>query len=275
MTSTVFFTALLLVAAALSAFMTAAWLIQQRTGNSGWIDTVWTFGLGSVGIVSALAPVNSDAPSSRQLLVAVLIAAWALRLGSHIALRTRRITDDPRYAALIRKWGSDARREMFWLLQKQAFVSIPLAMSVFLAAQNPAPGLGGKDVLAGLVLLVAIAGEALADRQLQVFRRDPANRARVCDAGLWRWSRHPNYFFEWLGWLAYPLLAVDLSGSYPWGWLALLGPACMYWLLAHVSGIPPLEEHMLRSRGDAYRAYQRRTSPFFPWVRATAERGAP
>jgi hypothetical protein len=87
---------------------------------------------------------------------------------------------------------------------------------------------------------------------------------KVCDAGLWGWSRHPNYFFEWFGWLAYPLLAIDFSGVYPWGFAALLGPACMYWLLVYVSGIPPLEAHMLERRRDEFRAYQARTSAFFP-----------
>jgi len=98
---------------------------------------------------------------------------------------------------------------------------------------------------------------------LQHFRNDPAHHGKVCEAGLWRWSRHPNYFFEWLYWTAYPLLALG-SG---WFWPALVGPALIYWLLVHVSGIPPLEAQMLRSRGDAYRDYQRRVRAFFPLPR--------
>ena len=86
----------------------------------------------------------------------------------------------------------------------------------------------------------------------------------MCEAGLWSWSRHPNYFFEWLGWLAYAVMAVDLSGAYPLGWLALSGPAFIYYLLRHVSGVPLLEASMAASRGDAYRDYQARVSPFFP-----------
>jgi steroid 5-alpha reductase family enzyme len=104
----------------------------------------------------------------------------------------------------------------------------------------------------------------MADRQLHAFKANPRNKGCVCDAGLWSLSRHPNYFFEWLGWLAYPLLAIDLARSYDWGWLALLAPAGMYWLLVYVSGIPPLEAHMLRSRGAVFRDYQVRTSAFFP-----------
>jgi steroid 5-alpha reductase family enzyme len=153
---------------------------------------------------------------------------------------------------------------MFWLVQKQALVSIPLALSVALAAWNPLPALHIQDLLGALVLVIGIVGEGVSDSQLRRFRADPANRDRVCDVGVWSWSRHPNYFFEWFGWLAYPLLAIDLGGAYPWGWIALAGPACMYWLLVHVSGIPPLEQHMLERRGEKFRGYQARTNAFFP-----------
>jgi steroid 5-alpha reductase family enzyme len=115
-----------------------------------------------------------------------------------------------------------------------------------------------------LILFAAIVGEAIADRQLRAFKSDPANRDAICDVGLWRWSRHPNYFFEWLLWLAYPIIAIDFAGHNPYGWLSLAAPICMYWILVHVSGIPPLEDHMLRSRGEAFRAYQKRTRPFLP-----------
>lgn len=264
MTSATLLAAVLVMSAALSAVMAVAWRVQQRTGNSGWVDTIWTFGLGAIGIAAALAPLTQSSPTGRQMIVAVFLLAWALRLGVHIATRTMGISDDPRYAELIRGWVGDARRQMFWLLQKQALVSIPLAVSVFLAAHSPSPDFRLQDLAAIGIMLVALSGEGIADGQLRRFRNNPRNRGRVCDAGLWRWSRHPNYFFEWLGWVSYPLLAIDLSSAYPWGWLALAGPACMYWLLAHVSGIPPLEQHMLRSRGDAYRDYQDRTSAFFP-----------
>ena len=102
----------------------------------------------------------------------------------------------------------------------------------------------------------------MADRQLAAFKARPDSHGKVCDAGLWAWSRHPNYFFEWLVWCACPCFAV--SAAWPWGWAALLAPAMMYWLLVHVSGIPPLEAAMLRSRGPAYRAYQQRVAAFFP-----------
>jgi steroid 5-alpha reductase family enzyme len=252
------------VSVALSAIMAGAWLIWRGTMNSGWVDATWTFGLGAVGGIGALSPSLVFASlTPRQIVVAILVLSWSLRLGLHIAQRTARIADDPRYAKLLRDWGADAPRQMFWLLQKQALVSIPLALSIVLAAWNPMAGLRLQDFAGVLVLIAAIAGEGLSDRQLRSFRAVRTNRDRVCDIGLWNWSRHPNYFFEWFGWFAYPLLAIDLSGTYPWGWIAFAGPACMYWLLVHVSGIPPLEAHMLERRRDEFRAYQARTNAFF------------
>jgi steroid 5-alpha reductase family enzyme len=265
MTITSVLIATFLLAVALSGAMAVAWAVRHATGNSGWVDVVWTFGLGSIGALGALATWPGDAAASwRQLVVAAVLALWSVRLGIHIAQRTLAIDDDPRYAKLANGWGASASWRMFELLQKQALVTIPLAVSVFLAAHNPAPEFRLLDAAAILIALVAIGGEMIADRQLRQFRaRGPGSNA-VCDVGLWRYSRHPNYFFEWLGWVAYPLFAIDLTGAYPWGWLALAGPACMYWLLRHVSGVPPLEEHMLSSRGEAYRRYQQRTSAFFP-----------
>ena len=101
---------------------------------------------------------------------------------------------------------------MFWFLQAQAMVGVILAISIALAAHNPNPQWRMQDLIGLAVLMVAIAGEAIADHQLRAFKNDPDNRNAVCDIGLWRWSRHPNYFFEWLTWVAYPIIAIDFSG---------------------------------------------------------------
>jgi steroid 5-alpha reductase family enzyme len=251
------------VSLSLAVAMTLAWLIQRLTRNAGWVDVVWTFALGAAGVVYALYPLHGQMPSGRQSLIAALVAFWSLRLGRHIAARTVHGTEDVRYAQFRRDWGATFERRMFWFLQIQAAAAALLASSMLLAARNPQPLLL-LDLAAVAVLLGSIVGEGIADRQLSRFRSDPANRGRICDAGLWGWSRHPNYFFEFLGWVAYPLFAIDLQGDYPWGWLALSAPAFMYWLLVHVSGIPPLEQQMLRSRGDAFRNYQARVSAFVP-----------
>jgi steroid 5-alpha reductase family enzyme len=250
----------------LSALMVIAWVVQQRTGNSGWVDTIWTFSVGLVGVTGALWPIGGTVPISRQWLVATLVAVWALRLGGHLGVRTAGGVDDPRYATVAKEWGANAPRRMFFFLQNQALGSIALVLAIFVAAHFPPGSLRPQDYLGGLILFAGIAGEAMADAQLRRFRADPANKGKVCDAGFWRWSRHPNYFFEWLCWLAYPVIAIPIDAplSYVWGWASLLAPVLMYWFLVHVTGIPPLEEQMLRSRGERYRDYQSRTSRFFP-----------
>jgi steroid 5-alpha reductase family enzyme len=258
------FVLIVAVSAALSLVMMAAWVVQQRTGKASWVDAVWSFGLGGAGVVYALMPAPGIAwPGPRQLAVATLVLIWSLRLGGHLVQRARQGREDSRYVRFKQEWGASFERRMFWFLQIQAAASLTLALSILAAARRPAPFDIG-DWLAVAIFAMAILGEAVADAQLQGSRRDEANRNAICERGLWRWSRHPNYFFEWVGWLAYPLFAIDWHGTYLWGWAALSGPVLMYILLVHVSGIPPLEEEMLRSRGDAYRAYQARTRAFFP-----------
>jgi len=263
---------MLVQAAVMGLMMTGAWVVWRATRNAGWIDTTWTFAVGVVGAASALIRLDARGVLPRQQLVAALVALWALRLGSHIARRTLAASDDPRYAALVREWGANAVPQMFRFVQIQALVAIPLLVTIAVAARAPQPALGALDWIGAAVLMIAIAGEALADRQLRQFGADPRHKGQVCDRGLWSWSRHPNYFFQWLGWLAYPVLGLASVATYPWALLTLSGAFCMYWLLVHVSGIPPLERHMENSRGAAFRAYRARTAAFFPRPPADTDR---
>lgn len=244
--------------------MAGAWLVQRRTGQGGWADAFWSLGLGAAGVFMALFPLDGEAPAARQILVAGLIGAWGARLGLHIAARARSSEEDARYARLRQEWGARFQPRMFGFLMLQAGAAAVLALSILVAARNPTPGLTLQDAVAGLVFAGALFGAGLADRQLRRFKADPANRGQICDTGLWAWSRHPNYFFEWLGWCAWPIFAIHLGGGWPWGWLALSGPAYIYWLLTRVSGVPLLEAHMRRSRPEAFAAYAARTSVFFP-----------
>lgn len=255
---------LVLLAVALAAAMAFAWSVARHEGRSGWTDAVWSLAIGAAGVAAAIVPVDGGAPSVRQWLVALLVGGWSLRLGLHIARRTAKGGDDPRYAELRREWGDGFARRLFLFLQIQAAAAWVLVVSVLVAARNPAPGLAWSDAAGAVILIAAVIGEGVADAQLSAFRADRAHRGRVCDTGLWGLSRHPNYFCEWLGWVAWPVIAIGPAGAWGWGWLALSGPAFMYLLLVHVSGIPPLEAHMLRSRGDAFRDVQRRIRAFWP-----------
>ncbi|MEQ8825414.1 MAG: DUF1295 domain-containing protein [Filomicrobium sp.] len=248
----------------LAAFMAGAWAVEQRTGNSGWVDVTWTAALGTTGILGAFAVLDPADVTGRQWLVAALVLGWALRLAAHIAWRTANVSDDPRYKKLRAEWGASAPAKMLWLLQAQAILSVPMVLSSVLAAWNPAPLFSWIDIVAISVFVIGLAGSAVADWQLSQFKRVAKDTGRVCNVGLWSWSRHPNYFFEWLVWVGLALLAIDMSGEWLWGLIALGGPVCMYWLLRFVSGVPPLEEHMLAKYGDRYARYQQETSSFFP-----------
>ncbi len=253
---------------ALALIMTAGWLTWKTTRNSGWIDAIWTLAIGVVGTASAILWTTPGAATSNRWIVAAMIAAWALRLGIHITGRTAGISDDPRYAKIVNDWGDKAERNMFGFLQAQAFFGVPLTLAVALAAANPAPLLSAAPLLAIAVYLAGIAGSATSDRQLTRFKQMKQNGEtdkKVCDIGLWAYSRHPNYFFEFVIWSSFALFAFNASGAWNWGFLAVLAPACMYWLLRYVSGVPPLEQHMVARYGDAYRNYQKRVSVFFPW----------
>jgi steroid 5-alpha reductase family enzyme len=250
-------------AAWLAASMTGAWLAQRVTHNCGWVDAIWSGATGFGAASCALAPPPGAAgPEPRAWLAAAMAAAWGLRLAWHIARRTAGGPEDARYADFRREWGAAFEPRLFGLLMVQAACAWVLVVSVLLAARNPAPFPRAADIAGLLLLAASVAGEARADAQLRQFRA--RGSGGVCDTGLWEWSRHPNYFFEFLGWCAFPLLAIDVSGRYPAGFLSLAAPALMFWLLRYVSGVPPLEKSMLARRGHAFRAYQARVSVFFP-----------
>lgn len=250
---------LLAAALTLGAIMTLAWAVRLRTGQSGWIDACWSGGCGLAAVFLALAPFHDIQP--RQWLCAALAGAWSFRLASHIAARTMKATgDDPRYAALVQQWGAGWKGRLLFFLQIQAVCGFGLAVSVWAAAHAPRSGLDWQDWLGVALLGIAVVGEGVADAQVRAYGRN--HHGGIADTGFWAWSRHPNYFFEWFGWWAY--VAIAVTPHYWQGWLALIGPAMMYWLLVYASGIPHLEAHMERSRGAAWRAYKKRTSPFFP-----------
>ena len=243
--------------AAASLLMAALWLVQRAKRNAGIVDVAWSFATGLLGVFFALFGSGAE---PRRILVAAIAGAWGVRLGVYLFRRVVGEEEDGRYRALREKWGDRAQARLFLFFQAQAIFAVTFALPMLLAAENPAPALAWYDFAGAALFVLALLGESIADRQLARFRADPSTRGRVCRDGLWAFSRHPNYFFEWLHWFAYVL--IGFSG--PSGWLTLFGPAVMLFFLLRVTGIPPTEARAVASRGEAYRKYQREVSVFFP-----------
>ncbi|MFM7815832.1 MAG: DUF1295 domain-containing protein [Verrucomicrobiota bacterium] len=253
--------------------MTVTFLAARRLNNYGIVDAVWSAGFSGLAILYYLTAPRVAVSSGpiRDEVLTTLAVLWSLRLGIHLAIRVWRHhpVEDVRYARLRELWGERTPRRMWGFFQVQGVLQAILSMPFLLVCLNvgtPEPSWAGLSPLewTGAILwLVALGGESIADLQLSRFRNNPANRGRVCQDGLWHWSRHPNYFFEWLIWVAWAVFAWDS----PLGCLSLICPILMWHFLVNVTGIPMTEELSVRSKGDAYREYQRTTSAFVPWFR--------
>jgi steroid 5-alpha reductase family enzyme len=253
-------TAVATTAAAAVAVFLLAWARQLRTRDATSVDLLWTLGLALAAAFHAAVAAEGWWP--RRILLVLLVGCWALRLGRHLAQRVGQ-GEDGRYATLRRMAGARAPLVFLAVYLAQAALVVALALVFVPLARADEAGWRASDALALALFALALAGESVADRQLARWRGEPANRGRTCRVGLWSLSRHPNYFFEWLHWLVYPLLGLGL----PQGELLWLAPLAMLLLMRFVTGVPPAEAQALRSRGDDYRDYQRTTNAFFPLPR--------
>ncbi len=244
------------VAVAAVVVMTLAWMRQIRTRNAGWVDVIWA---SMTGAAAVWYGINGSGANVPRLLTALLGGLWGLRLATHLARRLHGQPEDSRYASMRDRTNGD-QRGFIVMYAIQATLVVVCSLPFFASASSPVAGVTPWTLAAIVLWIAAVGGETVADGQLARFRAAPANKGRVCDVGLWQYSRHPNYFFEWLHWFTYALLA---NGS-PIQWLAWLGPVLMFLLVYFVSGVPFAERASLRSRGDAYRDYQSRVSKFFP-----------
>lgn len=236
---------------------TLLWIIQVIRKDAGVVDIGWTAGVGAMAVYAAAV---GEGWLPRRILLGAMGGIWALRLVLYI-LKDRILCEkeDSRYQRLRSHWGSKANAWFFLFFTSQSLLVVLFALP-FLPGAGKTGGLSIFDLLATAMWILAMGGEWLADLQLARFRNNPANQGKVCENGLWYNSRHPNYFFEWLHWFAYVLLAIGASGF----WLTLIGPAAMYLFLMKLTGIPHVERESLAKRGEAYRAYQQSTSMLIP-----------
>lgn len=256
---------LIIATVALCVAFAVIYALAKRIDNYGIVDVAWSYAFAAIAAFYALSAAGWPV---RRVLIGSMVALWSIRLGTHLYQRVmgHHPEEDGRYQQLRRDWAGNFAPKMFGFFQMQAVSVVLLALPFVLAAVNPSPVVHPLEIIGVVVWLLALTGEALADGQLRAFKRDPANKGRVCDKGLWGLSRHPNYFFEWMIWVGYAVFAA----ASPWGWLGVLSPVIILYLLLRVTGIPLTEEQSVRSKGDAYREYQRTTSAFVPWFRKAA-----
>lgn len=241
--------------AVVASAMTLLWLVSLRLRDASIVDPFWAPGFLLVcGTYLALAPDQG----ARAWIVLALTALWAARLGWHLLRRNLRSGEDPRYATMRASHGERfpvvSLFTVFWL---QAVLLWIVSAPLFAAATSGEP-LGPLDWIGALVMLAGIVVEAIADRQLEAFKADPGSRGRVLDSGLWRYSRHPNYFGNAVLWWGAYLIAVAGGGAW-----TVFGPVLMTFLLLKVSGVTLLERD-IEERRPGYADYVRRTSAFVP-----------
>lgn len=242
-----------------AGLMACLWVYQWLRHDATIVDVGWSAGL---GILSTLYALDFPLRLDRPWIVATLAFLWSIRLASYLLVnRVLGKSEDGRYRSLRQGWGERAQVYFFLFFQCQVVLAVAFSLPILTAMANPAPFGTVGDLLGVMVWLLSVSCEMMADRHLARFRRNPDNRGKVCQTGLWRYSRHPNYFFEWLHWWSYVFFAI---GAGYW-WISLAGPVLMLLFLLFITGIPATEAQAIASRGDAYRRYQRTTSAFFPW----------
>ncbi len=245
-------------AAAVAAYMALVWLLSLPLRDASIADVFWGPGFALVALVAA----SVSPPSARASLLVALTSAWGLRLAFHIGNRWRKKKEeDRRYQAMRANWGSRfpvVSLFTVFLLQGALLwtVSLPLQAGAWGGAGRP---LGVLDAVGVALFGVGLLFEAVGDAQLARFLADPSSRGKVMETGLWRYTRHPNYFGDALVWWG-----LGLVGAASGAWWSLAGPALMTFLLVRVSGVSLLEKD-IGGRRPAYAAYVRRTSAFVPW----------
>ncbi len=244
--------------------MAGVWLWSYKIKNAGVVDIFWSYNFPVIAILLFLFAPGLE---TRKIILCSMVVLAGLRLGTHLAIRVLKHLHDeePRYKHLRQEWGANAEVKMFGFFQMQAISNVLLAIPFFISAMNTKSNLSPLEY-AGIVLwFISVTGEATADMQLANFKKDESNKGKVCDTGLWHYSRHPNYFFEWLMWVSYFVFAL----ASPYGYLAIISPAIILILLLKVTGIPATEQQSLRSKGEAYKKYQSTTSVFVPWFKTS------
>jgi steroid 5-alpha reductase family enzyme len=249
----------------LSSLFVVLWVLHLRLRNASLADVGFCLAFGIIVIICGFF---SAGDLSRRMLIAGMGFLYAARLGYHLfSNRVWKKPEDRRYQKIRTLLGNWESVGIFCYFQLQVPACLLFAGLLCWVMNHPMNGFRWWDGLGVMIYLVAIIGEGMADRQLELFRHDPLNKGKTLRTGLWRYSRHPNYFFESLHWWAYVPLAVGL----PWASLSIFWPLLMTGSLLWITGVPWAESQALANHGNDYRDYQQTTSMFFPWFPRTSK----
>lgn len=242
-----------------SFIMILVFLWGLKIKNNGVVDVFWAF---NFLVIAAVIWFLAEGNNERKNLVCGLAALWSIRLGIYLSIRVlgHLEVEEGRYKQLRLEWNNT---KFFFFFQMQALSNVLLCIPFFVIALNKSEHISLIEYIGAALWLLSIIGEGLSDWQLQQFKKDPANKGKVCQYGLWNYSRHPNYFFQFMIWVSVLIFALPS----PYGWLAVLCPLSIGYLIFKVTGIPMTEEQAIRSKGEAYKEYQRTTSAFMPWFK--------
>lgn len=245
--------------AATSVIMIIIYLWALKIKNNGVVDIFWAF---NFLVIALIVWFLSTGYQPRKNVVLILASLWSFRLGVYLLIRVggHLKEEEGRYKALRAEWSN---AKFFGFYQMQALSNVFLAIPFFITSQNTNNHLNVIEYIGAGMWFLSIIGEGLSDWQLKQFKKNPANKRKVCQYGLWNYSRHPNYFFQLMIWVS----VIVFSITSPYGWLSILCPLSIGFLIFKVTGIPMTEEQAIRSKGDAYKEYQRTTSPFVPWFK--------
>lgn len=255
-------TSILVSLAACCGIMMLVWVWAWRIKNAGVVDIFWAF---NFTVIAAVIYFTAGGNIMRKEIVCALAGLWSLRLGIYLLIRVggHLQEEEGRYKQLRSEWVPNPDAKFFVFFQAQAISNLMLATPFFIITLNTSPTISLLEMIGAGMWFVSILGEGISDWQLKAFKKNPANKGKVCDKGLWHYSRHPNYFFQLMIWVSVFIFSL----STPYGWISIICPLTIFYLIWKVTGIPMTEEQSIRSKGDAYREYQRTTSVFVPWFK--------
>lgn len=256
------FESILIITALLLVYFTIGWYISFRVKVFAYLDFYWCSSFFLImGVLYFNYPEGQNFFENLNAIVLFcLYGIWSARLSTHLFTRIRQTGEDKRYIELKKKWKVMYGVYLYGLFVGEALLNVVLAIPLYLAIMYPTFDI--SNYFGILIFTIAIIGELIADSQLKRFVSNKENRGKVCDIGLWKYSRHPNYFFETLIWAGFGVYGLS---SAPISFIGLIPYLIMLYLITSVTGVPPAEESSLKSKGDLYRKYQERTNRFLLW----------